>query len=107
MKNKLYDTVKTGDLRTVVAHLNKGEQIITTDGMIVIKANVKLKAIEEFRGRDWVLKRYDLTSMVEVEEARDDRPPPTEMPIPRDNFDGDIPEARVVSLWERVFGSRW
>lgn len=101
---KLYEKIKHGDRRTVVHHLNKGQTISIEDGVIVLKANVKLKAVEEFRGRTWVLITYDFTSMVEVEEARDDRPPPIRMPIPGG---GVSREPRVVSLWEQIFGSWW
>jgi hypothetical protein len=113
MTTKLYEKIKIGDRRTVVKHANKGEEISFEDGsLIILKAHVKLKSTEEFRGGNvgWVGVGLDLASMVEVSEPRDDRPPPTSMPTMP--WERDVPKPRSAiekqerSLFERIFGKR-
>jgi hypothetical protein len=117
---KLYEKINNGDRRTIVMHLNKGEEIRTTDGVIILNANVKVKVLQEFSCRGgafpdgtahgvWRDKTVFIDDAVEVPEPRDDRPPPTSIPAPADLFDRGIPfaQARPRSWWERIFGSGW
>lgn len=78
----LYDSFKNGDLRTIVKRFNKGDELRMVSGVIVLKANVKMKVTEEYNAslNVWMPKKYFLNDMVEV-TYEDDRPPPTSMPV--------------------------